>query len=245
MGVFRGVSPTTATLTMQAELGDVYQYWIGPFRMIGVCNVEDIQYIFTHQHIYEQSPTHMGRFSVVLPDALVSITGVKYKRHATIVLPLFRGAKILSNLNIIYECTDKLLDVWHSKADDPNYIHLDIVKDCQNLLLEIFGYIGFDYDLQMLGDDDSAQNNRLRKSLKDYLDIVALALLLPSTIARIYLKFNSRYCQALNVIREKCLIASLVSSWQEDVKIESELPEEKQKGKAIFKDFSCGPIFSY
>ncbi|CAF1385866.1 unnamed protein product [Rotaria sp. Silwood1] len=252
MGFFRGISPATTSLTMQAEFGDVYQYWIGPLRMIAVCNVEDIQHIFAHRHIYEQSPGQRDRFSVILPDALLSITGAKYKRHATIILPLFRGAKVVSNLHVIYDCTDKLLDVWRSKADDPNYIHLDVVKDCQNLLLEIFGFIGFDYDLQMLGDDDSAKNNRLTKSLKDFLDILFFALLLPSTLAKIYLKLNSRDCQAMNVFREyadriieqeknkgsqsilerkrKCLIASLVGSWQQDEKIETTLPEEKQRG---------------
>ncbi|CAF3604744.1 unnamed protein product [Rotaria sordida] len=255
MGFLRGVPPNTATLTMQAEFGDVYQYWIGPLRVIGVCNVEDIQYIFAHRHIYEKSSSHMDRLRVFLPDSFVSTTGANYKRHATIVLSLFRGAKVLSNLNLIYDCTDKLLDVWGSQADDPNYIHLDIVKDCQNLLLDIFCFIGFDYDLQTLGNDDSSQSNRLKKSLKDYLDVIALALLLPVTIAKIYVKFNSRYRQALNVIREytdriieqeqskgsetilerkrKCLIASLVGSRQQDEKIELALPEEKRKDCVI------------
>ncbi|CAF0785195.1 unnamed protein product [Rotaria sordida] len=261
MGFLRGVPPNTATLTMQAEFGDVYQYWIGPLRVIGVCNVEDIQYIFAHRHIYEKSSSHMDRLRVFLPDSLVSTTGANYKRHATIVLSLFRGAKVLSNLHLIYDCTDKLLDVWRSQADDPSYIHLDMVKDCQNLLLDIFGFIGFDYDLQTLGNDDSSQSNRLKKSLKDYLDVIALALLLPVTIAKIYVKFNSRYRQALNVIREytdriieqeqskgsetilerkrKCLIASLVGSRQQDEKIELALPEEKRKGlssKEIFEE---------
>ncbi|CAF0823383.1 unnamed protein product [Rotaria sordida] len=194
MGFLRGVPPNTATLTMQAEFGDVYQYWIGPLRVIGVCNVEDIQYIFAHRHMYEKSSSHMDRLRVFLPDTLVSTT-------------------------------------------------------------DIFGFIGFDYDLQTLGNDDSSQSNRLKKSLKDYLDVIALALLLPVTIAKIYVKFNSRYRQALNVIREytdrlieqeqgkrsetilerkrKCLIASLVGSRQQDEKIELALPEEKRKDCVI------------
>jgi hypothetical protein len=64
---------------------------------------------------------------------------------------LFRRGKVLNNLDLIIDCTDKLFDQWRLKSDnDRNYIHLNTVDQSQNLSLGIFGFIGFDYDLETL-----------------------------------------------------------------------------------------------
>jgi hypothetical protein len=75
MGELRGVSPATISLKMQAEYGDVYQYWVGPMHMICISNIEDIQHVFNHRHIYEQGDMHIKQFGVFFPDGLICILG--------------------------------------------------------------------------------------------------------------------------------------------------------------------------
>jgi hypothetical protein len=77
--------------------------------------------------------------------------GAKFKRHASLTMPLFRRAKIITNLDVIVNSTDKLLAIWRTRLNQ--HVHLDVVQQCQNLLLQIFGLIGFDYDLEMLNND--------------------------------------------------------------------------------------------
>ncbi|CAF4383640.1 unnamed protein product, partial [Didymodactylos carnosus] len=90
----------------------------------------------------------------------------KYKRHASIILPLFRRGKILNNYDLIIDCTDKLLDQWRSTTDnDPKHFHLNIVDQCQNLSLAIFGFIGFDYDFQTLKESNINKTNNLTQAL--------------------------------------------------------------------------------
>ena len=96
--------------------------------------------------------------------------GAKYKRHAALTLPLFRRGKVISNLDLIIDCTDKLLDQWRSKTDDLTRIHVDIVNQSQNLLLEIFGFVAFDYDLEMLDENSAVKPNKLAQALQDFSD---------------------------------------------------------------------------
>jgi hypothetical protein len=185
---------------------------------------------------------------------LISIIGHKYKRHASIILPLFRRGKIVNNLDLIIDCTDKLLDQWRSKTDhDPNYIHLNIVDQCQNLSLAIFGFIGFDYDLQTLEESSANKNNQLRKALSDFIKIFLLTIPVPTFISRIYLKMSPQYKHSIITIsdclkqmieqeqrktpkeiaarKRTSLIASLVGSLQQDEKAEAAKAEHEKKGR--------------
>ncbi|CAF1313026.1 unnamed protein product [Rotaria sordida] len=51
--------------------------------------------------------------------------GAKYKRWASATNPLFRGSKVLMHLDIIIDCTDKLLARWR-QIDDPTKTHLNM-----------------------------------------------------------------------------------------------------------------------
>jgi hypothetical protein len=153
---------------------------------------------------------------------------------------------------LIVNCTDKLLDQWRSKTDDPTYIHLDIVNKCRNLLLDIFGFIAFDYDLENLESSDITQHNKLTQALSDFLDTFVIALRMPVFMVKIYLATNSRYRQAKSTIhgyfnqiieqeqrktpeeiaerKRTSFIASLVGSLQQDEKSEAAKPEEEKRG---------------
>ncbi|CAF1519872.1 unnamed protein product [Rotaria sordida] len=254
MGLIRGRYIGEALKQFQDTFGDTFQIWLGGLlHQICVCNPDDVQHVFTHRHIYEQGDLHVTQHRIVFEDALICNIGPKYKRHAAIILPLFRRGKILNNYDLIVDCTDKLLDQWRSKTDsDPNYIHLDIVDQCQNLSLAIFGFIAFDYDLQTLEESNINKKNKLTQALNDFVEIFFQAITIPNSISKFYLKHNSRYQRAritieecLNQIMEQeqrktreqiaeqkrtSLIASLVTSLQQDEKNEAKKPEQEKKG---------------
>ena len=186
----------------------------------------------------------------------ICLVGPKYKRHASVVLPLFRRNKIVDNLDLIMDCTDKLIDQWRTITDrDPNYINTKIVDQCQNLSLGIFGFLGFNYDLQTLEESNINDKNKLTQALTDFLEIFINTTRLPNSLSKLYLKFNPRYQRARAIIEEylyqiieqeqrktpeeiaeqkrKSLIASLITSLQQDEKAEAAKPEQEKKGTFI------------
>ncbi len=100
---------------------------------------------------------------------------------------LFRRNKIVEYLDTIVACIDKLLTQWHINNKDPTYIHLNMVKKTQQILIDTFGLIGFDYDLHTLDD-------------KDDNSTIVIFTQLPEVIGCIYLFFNLQYRQARKII---------------------------------------------
>lgn len=165
-------------------------------------------------------------------------------------MPLFRRAKIIDNFELIVDCTDKLLSNWRARPD--SHIHCDIVQQCQNLLLEIFGLISFDYDLETL-DENASTQNELALALQDFLKATQLVFLSPPIIGTIYTKCSRRHRQATSTIKKyiyrmidnemaaspesrgqrkkTCLIASLISSLQEDEELQAKNNENEKKGR--------------
>ena len=163
----------------------------------------------------------------------------------------------MNNLDLIIDCTDKLLDQWRSKTDnDPDHIHLNIVDQCQNLSLAIFGFIAFDYDLQTLEECNINNKNKLTQALNDFLEAFLKTTRLPPSISKLYLKLSLQYRSSRQIIDEylnqiieqelkkspeeiaeekrTSLVASLVTSLQQDEKAEAAKPEEERKGKCIY-----------
>lgn len=102
---------------------------------------------------------------------VVHSAGAKYKRHASLILPLFRRGKIWTNFDLIVDCTDRFfLDRWRSL--DASVLHRDLVQQCQRLFLAIFGYVAFDYDLE---------------ALQDFIQIFTTILYIPRWMGQIYL----------------------------------------------------------
>jgi cytochrome P450 len=176
------------------------------------------------------------------------LIGAKYKRHASLTIPVFRRNKITPNFDLIIDCTDKLLNNWRSAP--LNHIHLDIVQQCQNLLLALFGLIAFDYDLETLNNDS---RNELTQALKVFVGAVEIVMYLPKFLSIIYLKLSPRHRRARATIeryvyrmidhelaqnpetiaerKRTSLIASLVCALQKDEQMEMTKSEEEKKGQ--------------
>lgn len=97
-------------------------------------------------------------------------------------------------------CTDKLLDRWRAENENPNYVHLHVIEEIQQLLIDIFGLIGFGYDLHALDNDDSSDKNELAHALHTYIDTTVMFAQLPEFIGRLYLLCNLKYRRARRVI---------------------------------------------
>ncbi|CAF1155310.1 unnamed protein product [Rotaria sordida] len=246
-GLLRGASLPQVYTSFKNKLGDIYEIKLGFFHGIVVGNIDDVKYIFTHRHIYDQNDWSVELLSVFIPDGLITLKDAKFKRHASIVMPLFRHGKILSNFDLIINCTDELLNNWRSSSSDQ--IHCDILQQSQNLLLEIFGFIGFDYDFDALG---GTENNELAQALRNYLGMVEIGSYLPNFLFRAYMKFSPKYQRIQTTIKrylyrmmeqeltetpesraqrkKTSLIASLVASLQTDEQAEERKSEEEKKG---------------
>ncbi|CAM4797688.1 unnamed protein product [Rotaria magnacalcarata] len=169
-------------------------------------------------------------------------------------MPLFRRAKIINNFDLIVDCTDKLLSNW--SAMPSHHVHCDIVRQCQNLLLEIFGLISFDYNLDTLNEYDS-NKNELTRALHVFMSSCALVFYSPPIVGTLYTNLNYRHRQAKAIIerhiyqlmdnemaqtrearaerKRTCLIASLVASLQEDEEAEAKKSEDEKTGKSYFQ----------
>jgi hypothetical protein len=158
-------------------------------------------------------------------------------------------------LDPIIDCTDKLLTRWRTYYNDPEEIHLNLIEQSQQLLLAIFGYVAFDYDLQTLDDEYNTNKNELTHALHIHLDAILICIQLPRIITQIYLLLNIKYRQSRSTIdrhlqqmieqelretpqmrterKRTSLIASLVDSLQQDEKLEANKSEETKKGRLI------------
>ncbi|UJR12791.1 hypothetical protein I4U23_016965 [Adineta vaga] len=201
-GFFNGNSPPQILSTFKKCFGDIFQFWFGPYRFIIINNIIDVEHIFTHRNIYDQGDIFIEKFSVSYSQSLISIKGDQFKRHASIILPLFRRNKFVHNFDLIINCTDKLLTKWR-KTTDHKTIHIDIVNQCHNLVLAIFGLIGFNYDLETLDDDDDdniSEKNELTQALRTIINSIMKIIALPKIIAKIYVTFSYRQRQARTII---------------------------------------------
>lgn len=173
-------------------------------------------------------------------------------------MPLFRRGKIISNFDLIVDCTHQLLSRWRQRPDD--HVYFDMGAQCQDLLLAIFGFIAFDYDLETLKNERNSKNNELTGALQDFLDTFNTMLFLPTSLAKIYFRVSPRFRHAQRIIeryfnrmieqelvesaqfradrKRTSLIASLVSSLQEDERKEASKAEDERKGKQLFYSIS-------
>ncbi|CAF4914111.1 unnamed protein product [Rotaria sp. Silwood1] len=244
---------------LKERFGDIYQYWLGFMHFIVIHDIDDVQYILTHRNIYDQGQVFLEKFSLLVPESIICSIDFKFKRHGALTMPLFRRSKIISNINTIIDSTDKLLDRWRARPHDQ--VHADIVEQCQNLLLEIFGLIAFDYDLEALDSQSSSNNNELTVALLDIMSTYEMALYAPGFISIVYMKLNTRFQRARATVeqhfnkmveqelaessdsraqrKKTSLIASLVNSLQTDEKAEAKKKEEDKRGlsrKEVFDE---------
>lgn len=130
-----------------------------------------------------------------------------------------------------------------------------MIEQSQRLLLAIFGFVAFNYDLETLSNNTKTSKNELTEAFYSLLNSMQTMLQLPRFFLRIYLFLNLKTRRAraiidqylarmieyelsmaeeLRVERKRIsFIASLVTSLQQDETLEATKPEEEKKG-ALF-----------
>lgn len=194
----------------------------------------------------------LSDISVLFLSVKMKFLGPIYKRHVGIIAPLFRGSKLNTHLDTINDCVDKLLLRWRNSNNDPTKIHLNMIEQSQQLLLAIFGYVAFDYDLQTLDDEYNSNKNELTQAFHENLQAALVCVQLPMFLARLYVLLSPQYRRSTATIdryldrmieqelrqtsetraqrKRTSLIASLVDSLQTDENDELTKSEENRKG---------------
>ena len=68
------------------------------------------------------------------------------------------------------------------------------------MLIDIFGFIGFDYDLHALDNGNDSDRKELTGALHTYINTTVMFAQLPGVIGRIYLFCNREYRQTRTII---------------------------------------------
>ncbi|CAF0940799.1 unnamed protein product [Rotaria sordida] len=204
-------------LDYQRRFGDKFQFWFGSHRCFVFCGVEHAQIIFADRHTFEQAPLSFPNFDLLCPNAIVMLTGAKWKRHIRVLLPMLKRAKIIGHLETIVQCADRFID----QNLHPDQVHRDLVSCCQSFTMNVIGFIGFDHDF------DAHINSPIKKAFRDFIlhsVFIFLSPWLPQCLGKIYLKYNWKYQHAYRLIHE--LSEKLV---EEEQNKESEMENERPK----------------
>ena len=73
--LFHGASSSQVYSKFKARYGDTYQFWLGPMRSIVVSGLDDVQHIFTHRNIYDQSDFIVEQIGAIFPDGFICNKG--------------------------------------------------------------------------------------------------------------------------------------------------------------------------
>jgi hypothetical protein len=77
-GLLHGATTDQVFSEFKRRFGNIFQFWLGPSRVIVINNIGDVQHIFTYRHIYDQGDMFVEKFSIFVPDGLISLKGQFY-----------------------------------------------------------------------------------------------------------------------------------------------------------------------
>ena len=80
-GLLNGVSLPEIYTSLRNRLGDNYQLQFGFLHFIVIGDIDDIQYIFTHPHIYDQGDWFVDQLGALIPNALITLKGFFVDRN--------------------------------------------------------------------------------------------------------------------------------------------------------------------
>ncbi|CAF1442704.1 unnamed protein product [Didymodactylos carnosus] len=220
---------------MRNRYGDVVQFWIGANHFYAFCRPEHAEQIYSARHIFDRAALRKNTFGLIAENALIALMGPKYKRHAKAVLPMLRKNKFLSQISIMTNYVDQLIEIWKERYENKDEIIATcIIDDNQQLLLDVFTRLTFDYDfgnlkrlLESARQSNSAEivgTSNFTAALITWLDAFKRVGTngMPFLVNYYLLKFDKKYQNALKVLE--------ISSLQQDESVEKFKSEEDQTG---------------
>ena len=115
------------------------------------------------------------------------------------MLPMFKRANILPYLNTIITGVDQFINEKFVAQD--GQIHTDLVIQCQNLFLNVFTHIAFNYDLQSLSETDAVNLGKAFTDFVLYANQFILLTGIPFWLGKILLSIHWKYQRALRTIK--------------------------------------------
>jgi cytochrome P450 len=243
---------------MQNQFGDIFQVWIGSNHYFVFCRPEHAEKMYSERHIFDRADMRLKTFGLIAENSLITLIGPKYKRHAKVIMPMLKKQRFKSQISIIIDCVDQLIQIWKDRDD---IICTSIVTDNQQLMLDTFSLLTYDYDLGNLKYLSEIANRRNTETKTEQSELcIAMSIWLnalkrvtingmPTFLNNYLLKFDKKYQKALAILEsyiekiiQKCqeeinpnarpvnLVASLVSSLQHDEASEKRKPEKEKTG---------------
>ena len=135
-----------ALTNLKEKYGDAYSFWFGPHYGIILSRIELVRQVLADRQTYDQSYMVSNAFAVLCPTGLIALRGDKWKRHARLMVPIFRGKKVTRHFNTVVTCVNRWID--EQLVPYNGKINSDLVKQSQRLSLNIIAYVAFDYDVE-------------------------------------------------------------------------------------------------
>lgn len=76
--MLNGVTTAEVFPSFKRRFGNIFQFWLGPTRMIVVSGLRDVEHIFTNRNIYDLGDMYVDKFGIIFPDTLMCIKGEFY-----------------------------------------------------------------------------------------------------------------------------------------------------------------------
>jgi cytochrome P450 len=190
--------------SMEDKYGDIFSFKVLFRRIIIVSRIDYIEEILSKRQIYEISEITTRNFSLLFPDGLLSLKGDQWKRHARVMLPVFRRNQILPHFETIVNCIDDFIDQQFSKENFQ--IHQNLVEECQNVLLRIIARIAFNFDFSNLSMIDGDNIHQSFNEMINCASQFGLMTAIPLWFAKLLLKFNWKFQRALKIMKHYVMI---------------------------------------
>lgn len=198
-----GKSFHQAIASLVKKYGEIFSFNIFFRRIIVLSRIDHVEHVLSRRQIYDISKTTTGNFSLLFPNGLLALKGDEWKRHARILIPVFRRNKVLPYFEIIVECMDDFID--QKLIQNDKQIHKNLVEQCQIVLMRILGRIAFNYDFAKFSKD----GEKLHHAFSDMIDCAsqfAVMSTMPLWLTRLLVKFNWKFQRALKTTKHYVMI---------------------------------------
>ena len=200
---------------LQKLYGDIFQYWLGSNHFYVFCRPDHAEQIYHHRNAIDRAEMHKNTFGLIAEGALITLIGPQFKRHAKVVLPMLKKHKFLTQISMMTNCVDQLIEIWKVRYENKHdTICTCIVTDNQLLLLDLFTLLTFDYNFgnlkylyesaRSLNNGKQHQPSNLSQALSIWLDGFKRIRSngMPAVVNYYMLKFDKTYQKALKTLED-------------------------------------------
>ena len=184
---------------LKQKYGDMFSFRVGSYHIFVLSRIDHIQHVLSNRQTYDISEITTRNFSLLFPRGLLALQGDIWKRHARIMLPMFRRGRILPYFDTIIICIDSFINKRFAQQNGK--IHIDLVAQCQHVLLTIIARIAFNYDFDTLSSVDGRCFREALNITVHSVNQFALMVGIPLWIAKIMLSINWKFQRALRTMR--------------------------------------------